>query len=207
MLFRSLREFHEALRQNPNDYYSRYSLGNLLSKLGRVEEATAEYQRAIAADSERPEAHFNLAETYFERKQWEQGVAHYEAALAHELEPEVASTAHLRLGAFHTERRAWEKAEKHLLQAVDLGPEDFMTNYCLALVYLNIDWGESGWAARSKALLFAKKAMELDPEDEDAREVARAALAALEKARPPSQAASRQPIASPSRTWWQFWKR
>ena len=61
-----------------------------------------------------------------------------------------------------------------------------MANYCLALVYLNMPAGEAPqWVFPAKAVLHAQKAVELQPEDEDAKQVARAALAAFEKAKPP----------------------
>jgi hypothetical protein len=81
-----------------------------------------------------------------------------------------------------------------------------MTNYSLAVVYLNIDWSELNWAARSKALVFAQKALELDPKDEDARQMAMAAVAAFDKVKPPEKAAPEQPAAL-QRPRWQFWKK
>ncbi len=202
----ALREYHEALRLNPSDYHSHYSMGNLLSKMGRVDEAIAEYQRAIGADPERPEAHFNLAGCYWDQNRMSEAAAHYEKALAGEMDSQSAAGAHLRLGAFYTESKAWEKAEKHLLAAVERNPDDFMVNYCLAHVYLNIDWGELNWAARGKALVFAQNALKLDPDDEDAKQVAMAALAASEKVKPPEKAAAQPPRAQ-QRPWWQLWKK
>lgn len=202
----ALREYEEALRLNPRDYHSHYSLGNLLSRLDRVDEAIAEYERAIEADPKRPEAHFNLAARYWDQNRVTEAVPHYEKALTGELEPQAAAGAHLRLGAIASEGKEWEKAEKHLLAAVEQLPDDFMTNYCLAHVYLNIDWGELNWAARGKALVFSQKALELDPKDEDAKQAAMAAMAAYEKVKPPEKAAPEQPGAG-QRPWWQFWKK
>ena len=202
----ALREYEEALRLNSHDYHSHFSLGNLLSRLERVDEAIAEYERAIEADPERPEAHFNLAARYWDRNRVTEAAAHYEKALAGELEPRAAAGAHVRLGALSTDGKEWEKAEQHLLAALDQTPDDFMANYCLAHVYLNIEWGELNWAARGKALVFAQKALELEPKDEDAKQVAMAALAAYEKTKPPEQAAPEQPGAG-RRPRWQFWKK
>lgn len=202
----ALGEYQEAVRLNPGDYHSHYSLGNLLSRLERADDAIAAYQRAIDAAPERPEAHFNLAARYWDQNRLTEASLHYEKALVGDLEPRAAAGAHLRLGAMSTEGKEWEKAEKHLLAAVEVIADDFMTNYCLAHVYLNIDWGDMSWAARGKALVFAQKAMELDPRDEDAKQVARAALAAYEKAKPRENAATEQPSTG-KRPRWQFWKK
>ncbi len=183
----ALGEYHEALRLNPRDYHSHFSLGNLLSKMGREDEAITEYQQAIEADPERPEAHFNLAGSYWEQGRWTEAAAHYEKALAGQLGSQQAVGAHSRLGTIYTDAKEWDKAEKHLLAAVELIPDNFMVNYCLALVYLGIDWGKMNWAARGKALLFAQKASKLDPDDEDARRLAILALAAYEKEKPPEK--------------------
>ncbi len=179
----AIREYREALRLQPGDFHSHYNLGNLLSKMGRADEAIAEYQQAIAADPERAEAHFNLAGTYWEEGRWPEAAVHYEKALAGDMGSQQVAGAHLRLGAIYTDTKEWGKAEKHLLVAVESTPDHFMANYCLALVYLNIDWGKMNGAARSKALVFAEKARQLDPADEDARQVARAALAAYKQER------------------------
>lgn len=202
----ALCEYRAALRLKPSDYHSHFSMANLLSKMGRVEEAIAEHQRAIEADPARPEAHFNLAGCYWEQKRMSEAAAHYEKALAGEMDSQGAAGAHFRLGAIYTESKAWEKAEKHLLAAVERTPDDFMANYCLALVYLNIDWGELNWAARAKALIFAQNALKLDPDDDDAKQVAMAALAAYEKVKPPEKAAPAQPDAQ-QRPRWKFWKK
>jgi tetratricopeptide (TPR) repeat protein len=202
----ALQEYHEALRLNPRDYHSHFSLGNLLGKLERVEEAAAEYNLAIESDPERPEAHFNLANLYWDQSRVTEAASHYEKALAGNLDPHTAAGAHFRLGALCTDTKEWEKAEKHLLTALEQRPDDFLTHYSLALVYLNTDWGEQNWAARSKALIFAQKALELDPKDEDARQVAAEALAAYEKEKPPESTEPRQSAAG-RRPWWQFWKK
>ena len=112
----------------------------------------------------------------------------------------------MRLGALATDASEWGKAEKHLLAALEHLPDDFMTNYCLAHVYLNIDRGELNWAARGKAMAFSQKALELDPGDEDAKHVAIAALAAYEAVKPPEKAAPEQ-AGAVSRPRWQFWKK
>ncbi len=177
----AIREYREALRLSPRDFHSHYNLGNLLSKMGHGDEAIVAYQQAIEADPERPEAHFNLAGSYWEEGRWPEAAVHYEEALAGEIGPQQAAGAHLRLGANFTNTKEWNKAEKHLLAAVESTPDNFMATYCLALVYLNIDCGEMNRAARSKALAFAEKACELDPDDEDVERVAMAARAACEK--------------------------
>ena len=77
--------------------------------------------------------------------------------------PQEAAGAIPAWGRIYTDAKEWNQAEKHLLAALECTPDDFMDNYCLALVYLNIDWGEMNWAARGKALVFAEKASQLDP--------------------------------------------
>jgi tetratricopeptide (TPR) repeat protein len=182
----ALREYREALRLEPHDYQSHYNMGNLLFKMGRADEAIAAYLKAIESDPERPEGHFNLAGSYWQQSRTAEAAVHYEKALAGGIGSREAAGAHLRLGAAYTEAKEWNKAEKHLLAALESMPDHFMTNYCLALVYLNIDWGKMNWTARAKALMFAEKARELDPDDDDARQLAMAALAGCEKEKPPA---------------------
>lgn len=202
----ALSEFEEALRLNPSDYHSHFSLGNLLSKLDRADEAIVEYGRAVDAAPERPEAHFKLATRCYDQDRFSEAVVHYEKAIAAGLGPPASADAHLRLGAIALEAKEWENAEKHLLAAVEVRPDDFMTNYCLAVLYLNIDWGQMNWAARGKAVVFAQKVIELNPSDDDAKQVAMGALVAYEELKPPELETPDQ--SSPGkRRWWQFGKK
>jgi tetratricopeptide (TPR) repeat protein len=187
------REYDEALRLDPHDYETWFNRGNLLAGQGRGAEAAASFQRAIEVEPDRPEGYANLASLYWEGHQWEEAIASYESALARHLQPPAATVARSRLGVIYVERGIWKKAEEHLLAALEQAPDDFMVNYCLAIVYLNIDWGELEWAARSKALLFAGKAAEIDPQDEDAQRLAQAALAVFQKVKQPPAAPPNEP--------------
>ncbi len=194
----ALRGYEQALRLDPNDAVTHFNLGNLLRKTERDEEAMAEYQRAIELEPERTDACYALANCYWDREQWQEAATCYAQALAATPDAPVAGLAHLRLGLHYTDERVWDEAETHLLEAHDEDP--FMANYGLAIVYLNRPVGaEPAWVFPAKAIIHARKAVELQPEDEDALHVARAARAAYERTKPPLAEYSRRRSGSRSR--------
>lgn len=183
----ALSEYGEALRLAPNDYLTHFNLGNLLSKLERTEEAVAEYQKAIQIEPDRADAHYNLSNLYLRQERLEEAVPHYEQVIA-DPKAAVAMNARLQLGWICIKQQLWQKAEEHLMEVERQRPDEFLANYYLAHVYLNMEAGNfPSWVLPAKALLHAKKAVELQPEDEDAKQVARAALDAFERTKPPEQ--------------------
>jgi len=67
-----------AIRKTP-DFCN--NLGNLLSRQGRVEEAIAAYEEALALDSNFADAHYNAGNAYRQKQELEDAVACFRRAL------------------------------------------------------------------------------------------------------------------------------
>ncbi|MCI0395693.1 MAG: tetratricopeptide repeat protein [Chloroflexi bacterium] len=185
----ALRYYESALRLDSQDYVTFFNLGNLLRRMERVEEAMIQYRRAIQLEPERAEAVYALAGCYWDQKRWPEATSHYRQGLAADPEAAVAGLAHMRLGVLYTDGRSWGEAENHLLEALNRQEEHFIVHYCLTIVYLNMPAGEGpAWVLPAKAVLHARQALEMQPGDADALQLAQLALEAFERtktAQPP----------------------
>jgi tetratricopeptide (TPR) repeat protein len=95
-------------------------LGNTLKELGRLEEAEANYRKAIAIKPEYAEAHSNLGNTLKELGRLEEAEASYSKAIA--IMPDLAE-AHSNLGNTLKELGRLDEAEASCRKAIAIMPD------------------------------------------------------------------------------------
>jgi tetratricopeptide (TPR) repeat protein len=98
-----------------------YELGNALAECGRLDEAAAHYQAALAIRPDFAEAHNNLGILLAECGQLDQAIAHYQAALRSA--PDSAK-AHNNLGNALVRLGRIEEAAAHYRKALEIQPDD-----------------------------------------------------------------------------------
>jgi len=108
----ALRVYDQILDRNLKgasaDLYTR--MGTDLFRLGKVDQSTHAYRKALAADSANLAAHVNLGWNHYLKGQVEEAIAHYQQALA--LQPSSQAQfnlalAYLRLGRFEQARASY----------------------------------------------------------------------------------------------------
>jgi tetratricopeptide (TPR) repeat protein len=120
-----LGQFAEAeplLRQAAtglDDATSHYNLGLLLARLGRLQEAVIEYERALDRDSQDANTRSNLAAVLV--RQGKLDAATRQLASALEIDPDNAS-AHTNLGAVLAQEGHFEQAARQFRDAMRLDP-------------------------------------------------------------------------------------
>ncbi len=77
----ALRDFREAMRQNPDYGPTRYWLGLCLAKAGQDEEAIVHLRRGLELEPGSARTHHLLGATLVRRGKYEEGLAHLETAL------------------------------------------------------------------------------------------------------------------------------
>jgi tetratricopeptide (TPR) repeat protein len=108
-----------AVQCCPEDPAAHVNLGNALGRLGRLEEATASYRRALDADPRFAEAHNNLAEVWLERGRLEDALSSCQQALR--IKPDFAH-AHQNLGKILLRLGRFDEAARSCRCAISISP-------------------------------------------------------------------------------------
>jgi tetratricopeptide (TPR) repeat protein len=122
---------------------------------GQVQDAIDTLAELLGEDADDAEAHALLSLCLVRRKRLH--AAALEAASAIALDPE-STLAHVASGVVAISRRKFPDAERHLLQAAELDPENDWVQRELAQLYRL-------WQKPAKALECARRALDLDPDE------------------------------------------
>ena len=159
-------EFEEALRSDPRngDYHSEYA--GVLERLGQKEEASAEHAIATRLAPKSGQVHYDYAMFLFRDGKLDQAIPEFEKALKHSPNhPE----AHYHLGRALYQKGDFEGAKVHYLETARLDPKA-PVHSGLGAVYFRL--GQT-----SEAIAQFKEALRLNPDDAEAAENLRFALA------------------------------
>ena len=66
--------YRDAVQRRPEDADARTSLGQMLVRLKRTEEALPHFERAIALDPQRPAHHVNLGNAFAQLQRWDEAI-------------------------------------------------------------------------------------------------------------------------------------
>ncbi len=112
--------WRHALACNERDGFAQGGLGTTLHRAGRIDEAIAHYQKAVAI---RPDdsVYNNLGGIFAGRRQYDKAVACFEWAL--KISPDYAA-AHNNLGHILVERGRLDEAVAHFRQALKSDPDN-----------------------------------------------------------------------------------
>ena len=114
--------YHAALTKDPRNATVCNKLGIAELMLQRFKEAGNNFERAIKANRNFPEAYNNLGANDYERRKYSAAIKQYKKALA--IEPDSASF-YLNLGAAYFARKEFEHATEAYAKAVQLDPAIF----------------------------------------------------------------------------------
>jgi tetratricopeptide (TPR) repeat protein len=171
-----------TIARNPGCWVAYGGLGDIYLKDGRVPEAVAAYQKAIAIDASNVESHNDLGIALLRERKADDAIAQFKAALGIDRDN---AEAHNDLGnIFATERRLDEAAEEYA-SALKANPADGRAHYNLGSVLLR-----SG--KMNEAAAEFERTLAIDPGDFDAHEnlgIALMQLGRVDEAVPQFQAA------------------
>ena len=103
-----------------DNYIAHYNLGDALVKMGRRDEAIAQYQKTLQITPNYAEAHDNLGSVLLQKGRVDEAIAHYQTALR--ITPENA-TAHNNLGNALFQKRMVAEAITHYQKALQINPD------------------------------------------------------------------------------------
>lgn len=141
--YRKKRDFNNAVKYAeksseliPGDVNPLILLGNINYELTNWDEAIRYYEKALKIDSNNPSLLYNMALTLFKKGERFPALEFLKKAAESDKIGDVAYNSYSRLGAEFLESNMFDLAEKYLVQATRLRPQDPVGRYNLAVAYL-----------------------------------------------------------------------
>lgn len=155
----ALADFTDAIKYNSDDAYA-YSLrGNILSDMGRYEEALLDHNRSIEINPSEYGFYINRGGTYSYAGKIEDALNDFNYAL--EQKPDSA-LAYVNRGVVYGKKGMFDKALEDIDYAIKIGPSDPIF---LSLAYYNRGLISSSKKDYESAIDYFSRASELDPEN------------------------------------------
>ena len=124
-----------TLACNSGNNIAHNNLGTALLQMGRVDEAVADYQKALEINPKLPLARYNLGVALLQNGRVHEVVGHFQAAL--EIEPDLAK-AHYNLGIAFVQLGRVSEALVHYNEALEINPNYAEAEYNLGIALLQI---------------------------------------------------------------------
>lgn len=141
--YRKMRDFNNAVKYAekasdmiPGDVNPFILLGNINYELTNWDEAIRYYEKALKIDSNNPAVLYNMALALFKKGERFPALEFLKKAAESDKVGDVAYNSYSRLGAEFLQSNMFDLAEKYLIQATHLRPQDPVGRYNLAVAYL-----------------------------------------------------------------------
>jgi protein O-mannosyl-transferase len=118
----------DTLAKNSHSFMGHCSLGVAFFEKGQLDDAVAQYQKALEINPNYVAAHYNLGNALFRKGQLDEAIAHFQKAL--EINPKDAE-AHINLGNALLQKEQFDEAVGQFQQAVEINPNDAEAHYDL----------------------------------------------------------------------------
>jgi len=148
----------DTLARNPNSWAGHNNLGYSLLQKGQVDEAMAQFQKALEINPNYADARNNFGFTLVQKGQADKAIAQYQMAL--ELNPNYAG-AHCNLGDVLLQKGQVDEAMAQLQKALEINPSYISAHYDLGLALDQV-------GRIDEAMAQYQKALEIDPRLADA---------------------------------------
>jgi tetratricopeptide (TPR) repeat protein len=149
----------DTVAENPDSPVAHYNLGNELIKTEGLDQAMAEYEKAVALDPGFPEAHHNLGVTLMGLGRSDEAIAEYRKAL--EINPNFPD-AHNDLGMILLKLGRTDEALAECKRAVELNPRMLQAHCNLGNALLQ-------QGRTDEAIVEYQDALKLDPGEPNIR--------------------------------------
>jgi tetratricopeptide (TPR) repeat protein len=148
----------DTLAQNPNCSMAHNNLGLALLQKGQVDEASAQFLRALEIDPNNAEAHYNLGTFFAQKGRLDEAIVQYQKALG--INPNYADALN-NLGNVLFQKRQVDEAIVQYQKALEINPNYDLVHYNLALALF-----QNGQV--DEAIAQFQEALEINPNYADA---------------------------------------
>jgi protein O-mannosyl-transferase len=125
--------WRDTIAKNPKCRMAHNNLGNILLRLGKVQEAIDQYEQVLQVNPNDAEAHANLGNALLQSGKTHEAISHYEAALR--IDPDLAEVQN-NLGVALLEQGKITEAILHCEQALRIHPNFAGAHYTLGNAFL-----------------------------------------------------------------------
>ena len=132
----AIREYEEALKEDPNSARMELELASLYQRQGDIKKALGHVEKSIKLDPKQQEAYFLLAGLHVGLNQLEEAIQEYEHILA--LDPDNRE-ARLFLATLYAQQRRFPKAIHTIQEILRLEPNSVVGHYYLGRFYIETD--------------------------------------------------------------------
>jgi protein O-mannosyl-transferase len=139
----------DTLAKNPNSWLGHCKLGVVLFQKGRVDDAVAQYQKALEINPNYVAAHYNLGNALFQKGQLDEALAQYQKAV--EIDPNDAE-AHVNLGNALLQKGQLDEAVAQFQKALEINANDAEAHYNLGNAFFQKGQLDEAVAQFQKAL-------------------------------------------------------
>jgi len=130
--------FKRMIDATPDNYMAHFNLGNLYSRINRIDDAISNYTAALEEEPNYADAHNNLGGIFLDQKRYDEAIAHYRAALRIDTEPlrylNLANGLADAASARH-DTKLFAEAVQNFRQALQLNPDSSQAHHNLALTW------------------------------------------------------------------------
>ena len=140
-----------ALEISPRDLLANQNLAESMRRQGRHDEAVAQFRRVLQIDETYAFAWSALGETYFDSGRYEQAIDAVKRAFSIDPHSTKIASFHLLLGKASREAGRLRAAERNLLRAAELAPDQTDALRELATLYLRMGRLEDANAIAARA--------------------------------------------------------
>ena len=145
----AIREYEEALKQDPGSARLELELASLYQRQGDVKKALAHVEKALKLDPQQQEAYFLLAGLHVGLNQLDEAIRGYEHILV--LDPENRE-ARLFLATLYAQQGRFPQAIRTIQEILRLEPESVVGHYYLGRFFLATDHLGEGKQELNKTL-------------------------------------------------------
>jgi len=145
--------FNHAIQVTKNNDAAHLNLGFALQKIGRIDEALAEYRAALKLAPDRAETHNNIAHLLDDMGRPDEAMVEYQEALR--INPDFVAS-HNNYGTLLAEQGRFDDAIKQYATAARLDPADWHAPYLTGKALLK-------QGRDTDAISYFRKAIQLDP--------------------------------------------
>ena len=146
--------FQTTFDRNPDCWMAYNNLGLALAGRGQVDEAIADYQKALEVNPNIAEVHSNLGIALVGRGRVDEAVTHYRKAL--EINPDYAAN-HVNLGVALAGRGELDEAIGHYRTALKIDPD-------FPAAHNNLGLALAGRGEGDEAIAHYRRALEINPD-------------------------------------------